>query len=133
MSNQSKEFLALRDEWYKKLKDTGFSDIEQNDDNPGKVGGNLKHWDSTVFSKGNHSAPGVFADRQRYFELAGHFLHEHKFTESSEKRVWELHSQGLSIREIARAIKKKSLAKDSVFRIIKKLKDLMFVLYGVKK
>lgn len=130
MSSHNKEFLELQAKWYKKLEQSGFSDIEQNDDNPGKVGGNLKTWSGSFMANMEKTS---FEDKQRYFELAGQFLHEYKFEDSSEKRVWELHSQGLSIREIARAIKKKSLAKDSVFRIIKKLKDLMFVLYGVKK
>lgn len=130
MPKPSKEFLELQTKWYKKLEDSGFSDIEQNDDNPGKVGGNLKKWSKSLLANIEKTP---FEDKQRYFELAGHFLYDHEFADATEKRIWELHSQGYSLREIVRAIKKKKFGRDNIFKIVNKFKEAMLVIYGIKK
>lgn len=94
MHRRTKEYAALEAEWDKKLADSGFQDIEQRKD------GNLKFW-STIFVN-RHTFSRLDA-KQAYYRAAGHFLHDHKFT-SYERKVWELHAEGISMRNIVKIL-----------------------------
>lgn len=100
MNNQSKEFKALQKLWDKKLAASGFQDIEQRD-------GGLKVW-SDRFCNGYHNEITMSA-KQEYYRAAGHFLHEYEFKTPTEKRIWTLHSEAMSIRNIVKALKKEKL------------------------
>jgi hypothetical protein len=122
MNSQSKEFVELQEQWYKKLKDSGFNDIEQDENylltsaynmfnpNRNKVG----------------SIQGVvdrMNSKAEYYRLAGHFLHEFKFPTELEKEIWDLHSQGISHRNIILKLKQKGV-KLGKFDIWLKLSNL---------
>lgn len=96
MAQQTKEFLALQAKWDKKLKDSGFNDAEQRD-------GNLKTWSSVYRLK--HSDTTLEA-KVEYYRAAGHFLYEYEFS-VFEKKVWELHVQGISMRNIVKVLKER--------------------------
>lgn len=104
---------ALQDEWDAKLKASGFEDIEDRD-SPREM---LKSWHSTIFINKFDSAR--FAAKQKYFEMVTHFLNAHTFTSDLEHQVWLLHSEGKSLREIARETGK--VSKDGALKIIRKL------------
>ena len=95
MPKPTKEFLALQKLWDKKLAASGFEDIEQRD-------GNLKTW-ASLFTRGATADVTVEA-KQEYFRAAGHFLHRHRFT-AFEKKVWALHAEGLSVRNVVISLK----------------------------
>lgn len=136
MDNKTKK---LRDLWYKKLKKSGFDDIETHD---GKY---LKYWDSHYFQNrkrqmghrpgmtkpkpGGHNygedvplSAAHYLSTQEYFYRAEHFLTEYAFkgaTWARDKRFWKLHAEGKSNREIARTCK---VDKSMVNKIINRLK-----------
>lgn len=108
---EKKDFQKLQKKWYNKLARTGFKDVE----NVFVKGEPLKHWDSSEFQR--YFSPSSFSERQRYYELASQLLHDFKFKTSADKTVWEMHTQGISQRQIA---KKMGLHYNTVCRIIKK-------------
>lgn len=92
---QTKEFKALQTKWYDKLKKKGFDDIEDTQSTKEFI----KEWHSVYFQK--RHTPMSFYAKQEYYYLAQTFLNEHPFQTKQEKRIWILHSEGLSIRKIA--------------------------------
>lgn len=118
MNKNSKEFLALKTKWYKKLDQSGFDDIEQDDDH-------LKRWHSRFFSSKYPTA--VFEAKQEYYRLAVHFYGTYKFDSDEEKTIWTLHANGKSIREIILALKEKNIHsyKNKVHGTIQKIAAIM--------
>jgi hypothetical protein len=53
--------------------------------------------------------PHTFESTQRYFALAGQFLHEHKFKTEKQMQVWSLHCEGHSVRVISEMLKAKKV------------------------
>ncbi len=98
----SDQLKKLQAKWYAKLEKAGFKDIEQDDDN-------LKQWHSHRFLVSNNYSKDKFDDKENYFRLAGQFLHEHKFQSVLDKKIWEAHSEGLSVREIVKTLKQKNI------------------------
>lgn len=116
MGSKKDDLKTLQTEWYRKLEDMGFVDIENNSN------GLLKAWHSSYFQiKYN---PDVFSKKQEYYELACVFLHNHEFESSKEKIVWSLHSQGMSLRAIAKEMNVKICW---THKVIKKFASLMKV------
>lgn len=113
MHPKSKEFRKLQTLWYKKLKTTGFEDAEQRD-------GNLKDWHSFNFVKPSHHSNQRedMDNTAEYYRLAGHFFHHHPFKTLSERQIWELHSDGKSVKQFRSAEVK---SKWKVYQILKKL------------
>lgn len=127
--SKSKEFLELQEKWYSKLKKKGFNDIEDHDETY-RPERDLKEWHSSMFQVNN--SPERFQEKVRYYQLAGQFVHEHEFKDELEKLIWQGHSEGLSTREISRRMNQHGYGKDSIFQIVKRLREAMFKTYGVK-
>lgn len=115
-----KTTAELTAEWYKKLKDGGFDDIERPD-------GRLKAWstsDCFVYHSGL-----TFEAKQTYYQMAGKFLHHNKFLNEFEKHIWSMHSEGMSIRTIVKALKKerfkayRRVVHETVQRLKKEMMD----------
>lgn len=106
----NKKFRELRDKWYKKLERSGFDDIENN---------NLP--EPTLKQKHNFQFKNVPQDvyeaRLKYFANCRDLLLTYKFASILEKRIWELHTKGKSLREIEKEIKNK-YKKDAINLII---------------
>ena len=75
-----------------KLKEDGFKDIE-NVDSPLEF---LKTWDSTYFI----DKTDTFAETDEYYRTARALLVTHEFESDLEMVIWELHTEGLSVRDI---------------------------------
>lgn len=112
-----KSFAALQAEWRKRLEKSGFIDIEEPDDPHQR----LKQWDSHYFSS-KYSKP-VFHARETYFQNASEFLMTYEFEDEKSRLIWDLHSQGHCLREIARISKAGN--KDTVGKIVKALAAIM--------
>lgn len=95
---QTKEFKQLQEKWYKKLKSSGYEDIEQDENN-------LKEWDSYAFKSRYNKH--LFSSKEAYYQLAGQFLHTYEFMCARDKLIWELHSEGHSITQISEKLRKK--------------------------
>lgn len=127
MKRSSLKELQL--EWDKKLKDSGFNDIEDSK-------GRLKTW-STYFQQPNVTVEGVLAN-QEYYNLAGKFLHDFHFDKEIHKVIWEYHANGMSIRDIVRTLGRAKVINPSVgslysrkiiFEIIRDLSNRMRRMY----
>lgn len=114
----SSEFKALKSKWYGKLKKSGFKDAETDEEH-------LQDWSRTLFSK----RPEYDQSKEEYYRLAGHFLHEHTFQTETDRKIWDLHQNGVSIRNIVKLLKKKRLRVSHVmvFETIKSLAGVMIV------
>lgn len=76
--------------WYKKLKDSGFDDIEYgNGLDKGSKPQSTQDYDATI----------------NYFSKAQDFLREYKFDNPIDKAIWELHCEGTSTRKMATELK----------------------------
>ncbi len=134
----SDEYKRLRAEWYQKLKDLDFVDIEQDDDK-------LKAWHSfrwlnnhqyskkpTAKLSSLEETDKTYMRNQQathdYFYYANQFLNSHKFEKEIHKIIWEEHVKGLGVKLIA-----KQLTQDGVYdtnhneiwRIIKHYKKIL--------
>ncbi len=126
MTPNSKEFKKLQAKWYKKLKNSGFEDIED-------TKGYLKEWSSKYLKKSNG---GVKAKaKEEYYRLTGQFLYDHKFESPLEKRIWRMHAEGMSGESITAILKAKkvNIYHNKVKRIIKNLANLMVTKFTGKK
>lgn len=119
LKKDDKEFEALRAKWYAKLKKDEFDDIEQLD-------GQLKvHSQRIIRAQENKVAHEAKVD---YYRLAGQFLHEYQFKRGLDKFIWSRHADGVSLRDIAEEIKtkkRKTIDKNKVHEIVKRLEDEM--------
>jgi hypothetical protein len=126
----------LQEIWNKKLKDSGFKDIEspsfqfhghmftpiiKNVLTPARDG-------KKQYSR---LTPASKTAREQYYRLAGHFLYEYEGFTPTTKKIWELHAQGETVRDIADKLSPKGPKRSSVFYIIKKLSKIMISFYGV--
>lgn len=128
MSNpfKTKEFKVLEDLWYKKLKQSGFDDIE-----PGPR--YLKYSiESILTRKYNLDRKLEYKKREEYFRIAGQFLYEYEFKDEISKIVWELHSEGSSIRKISKRLSDlgKKRATTQVKETIHEIRTIMFEKYN---
>lgn len=118
MAQSNKELKLLQKKWYKVLKQDGFTDIEKDEDT-------LHTWTSTFF-KMRHN-PILSTAKEEYFRLAGQFLHDYPFETKVDRLIWELHSQGLGVRQISKKLKEdrirlsKSLVSTIVQRIAREM------------
>ena len=103
------EFKKLQAAWYLRLREIGFDDIE---------------------SKGIYARPDVdrrtwrraCAERESriaYFALADEFLRSFRFQKPRHRDAWELHAQGLSVRQIAKDL---GLTRNQVGPLIARLR-----------
>lgn len=119
MQQKNKAFTALQIIWYEKLKQKGFVDIEES------TSDNLKSWASRYALKD----PTRFEAHQTYYVLAGQFLHSYDFPNAHKRRIWALHSEGKTVRQISILLRKKGYAssgKSNIDNIIRTLEIAMF-------
>lgn len=114
----SPAFQKLEAQWYQKLAQQGFNDIEINPDI-------LNNYDGLYFK--SKYTPKSFEEKKKYFERATDLENEGIFLDETEQMIWHLHSKGISIRAIVEALKKKGISrhKDQVNQIINELQDMM--------
>lgn len=102
----------LAAKWEKILAKEGMPDLEDSK-------GRLKSWHSFKFQM--QFTPEQFAEHQTYYSQCEDLLHYFTFKRKIDKKIWELHAQGLSVRQISVQLKQK-LQWSMVARIIRKIK-----------
>jgi hypothetical protein len=130
MSKQNKpeSLQELKAIWYKKLKESGFEDIEVSEDY-------LKRYSEQKFAQGQNNGKQVvdlilnFESKQEYYRLAGQFLWEHKFETPLAKLIWGLHAEGITYRKIPSLLKARGITKSEgqVQRLLYKLEAAMLI------
>ncbi len=107
----------LQAEWEKKLSQSGFKDYET-------TNRELKQFDGSRFFSRTVPLEQMEATRS-YYVRAEHYLNTYdKFTTKS-RLVWELHSQGMSVREIETALGISDLKKSTIHTTVVKLAKIM--------
>lgn len=121
------KFEQLQADWYEKLKQSGFEDVEQNEEY-------LKQYSSHNFQSGKNgkSQEGIlqnYESKQEYFRRAGQFLYEHAFENDVAKMIWKFHSDGSPYRKIPGQLRPLGIHKSAgqVQRIIYKLEAAMLL------
>lgn len=113
---KTKEFLALKAKWEKKLEKEGLADLDNDE-------GQLKGITHAERFKATYNPSNAQA-KHEYYRAAGFFLYEHKFETTLERKIWELHIEGIGIREIVKILKKqglKSIYKSRVHSLLQPL------------
>lgn len=120
------QLKQLQAEWYQRLRETGFDDIEQTAESNAK----LRSWHSYHFSI-QHD-PSRFQAKQEYYYKATQYLDHGKFRTKTEKHLWKLHSEGLGLRQIVVVMKTNGFHynKDQCAAIVRRIKEEMM---GIKK
>lgn len=86
---------ALAAEWRRKLAASGFDDIEH-------PCGDLRSPPAPMQNRAVGSLPQeTYQDNADYYYAAGKFLHSNPFANQQDRRIWELHAEGVPYREIA--------------------------------
>jgi hypothetical protein len=90
------QFKKLNAEWAKKLKDSGFKDIEGSN---GRM--DIDKALNNVVTKYDQIS---YAAKEDYYRMAGHFLHDKEFESDFDRMIWEKHSNGVAITDIVKAL-----------------------------
>lgn len=117
---KTSQFKALQKDWYQRLKESGFEDIEDTD-SPLEL---LKTWHSMYFQK--RHTPESFELNQEYFNIATGYFNETEI-EPYELKIWTHYTNGLTVRAIAEKMNQQGYRtnKDSVNRTIQYLVEIM--------
>jgi hypothetical protein len=123
--NETQKFKILQKKWYDKIAKKGFQDIEDTRHEQRY----LKIWHSAYFQV--TYSPAEFEFKRDYYCKASRFLHDHTFANELERKIWELHTEGFSLRKTATylASQKIDCNKDAVFKIISRLKEILIYHY----
>ncbi len=119
MKISKEDFLILQEEWYDKLKKTGFEDIEKN-------------YRGNNFLK-NHRYPNLDPDAITYFDNILFFADAANtiFKKPADKIIMQLHGQGMGINDIIQALSLYGIkrARNSVRIIIRRYE----MAWGIKE
>lgn len=103
-------FKVLKQEWYAKLKESGFTDIEDST----RAQSPLKAWHDRRFK----NATDIKVQTSRaYYDRATSLLHTGRFKDKTHRRIWELHCEGLSTRKISEILSQETEL--TAFRYVK--------------
>ena len=109
---QTKKFKHLSKKWASKLERSGFEDIEDGENY-------LKSWESFQGRLVNNA---YVESKSEYYRMARQFLEGHTFKTKKEKKIFEMHTEGLGYRKIA---KKTGTYKNKIAQIIQGLVKVM--------
>lgn len=112
----SKQFKDLQAKWYEKLAEEGFQEIEN------VRTGQLKQWSMHYVQckRDKDFALNLIQETNQYFHSAQTVLNDYQFKTERERRIWELHCEGLSTRQIADRMG--DLDHCTVFQVVKKIR-----------
>jgi hypothetical protein len=111
-----KDFLILQEEWYLKLAQSGFKDIEDRK-------GNLKQYDRRTIAFDNRESIYEF------FVALDHYLTDHQDIPEPDKSILSLYSDGIFIIEICKQL---GLKLSLVNKVISKYKEIVTQLQRIE-
>ena len=120
---KTEEFKKLQNEWYDKLDNSGFEDLEwlDKDSGFGQNSGFLKK----SLKKFNKLTKKDLADKNIYFSLAKDFAQDYKFKSRLHKYIWELYIEGIAYRKMIPKIKSRNFKHvPSIYWISTHLSDI---------
>ncbi len=92
---RSQEFLDLQEEWYKRLGDSGFKDIE--------AAGHLKRYSNGAF-KGVHTM-AEYEDRLQYYQKLRECVELFRLEIPAERITMEMRADGCTVLAISAALR----------------------------
>ncbi len=98
-AKESTKLKKLKAKWEEKLKKSGFRDIE---DEQGRL---IDHRSTEDLWKRIGGSMEVFRATQDYFRWAEDMANHGLFRSRSDKRIWALHAQGKTCRDIGKKMK----------------------------
>lgn len=115
---EHKDLKKLTAEWYERLEKEGFIDIED------AKSGALKSWSNRhVNGRRDKDFEGdLIREVDAYFHSALTVLNEFSFGCSRDKKIWRLHCDGLSTRQIATRLG--NIDHCTAFQVVKKIRML---------
>lgn len=117
------DYQAQKKYWYAKLRASGFDDVELSDTTL-KLGSEQFRRPRSLNS---------WQAKATYYQMASNFLNDYKFKTRLERIIWQYHSEGISVRDIADTLKKakvhKKMGKDAVWTVVHRLEVLMKEMY----
>lgn len=108
------EFVKLQQEWYAKLKEHGFRDIEYTRAVDGQA------FDCALFADARSMSAEQYLEGEAYWHRARSYLWEGEFKDALERQVWELYCDGKTYRDIVKATGKSLGKVHSVIHQVKK-------------
>lgn len=111
--HKTPKFLKLQQQWYNKLKKKGFVDIEHDEDHL-----KLSSERFVVRNSGAYANPTLTSAKFEYYNNCRKFMSTYLFKNKREKEIFEMHTEGISIRDIAT---KTRLSRRKVHETIKRL------------
>ncbi len=123
MASPHSKLRPLQKEWYAKLKEDGFVDIEEDPVNFNNA--YLKHVKRKTYQNNETYREAI----KEYYYICYQFLHEYPFETEVHRAIWEAYADGATMREIANLLNsdpsKKGYKKSHVHNIVKALETLM--------
>lgn len=121
---KTKAFEKENKKWQRKLLKDGFNDIEQDEHN-------LRVWSSQFSRK---KSLDTYKAKEEYYYMCTQFLNDHIFLTNLDRIIWEYHAEAISARNIAKLLAKVRIKMyhEQVWRVVKRLETIMYVLYSVK-
>jgi len=107
------KLIRLEQVWYKKLKQSGFEDIEDTSNHHRR----LKSWHSFKYQNMDETNIQVI---KLYYERAIELLNSYRFLNWEHREIWKLHCDGFSERDIV--IEFPKYKKSMVHYLIRKLR-----------
>lgn len=117
------DLVKLKKEWYAKLEEDGFKDLEYFDSNmeprdwmkgTSKFIMTIPSMDEQSFV---HEPSLVYQTTYDYYHAAQSSSADKDFADDSHKQIWELYASGLSLRKIAKIV---GFSHPKVLRILNK-------------
>lgn len=119
MTKKPQSLKRLTTEWYARLKESGFEDIEWYDSTTGK-GQNS----SMLKRPANAIAKKYNTNTEFHYKLCRNFQTFYDFKSTKDAELFELYTEGLSYREIYQVFKSSGL-KTSLTSVFNRLKALL--------
>jgi DNA-binding MarR family transcriptional regulator len=113
-----KKLKSLQAEWYKKLEEEGFVDIEKD-----------FQFHSTKLYHAVKKDNKMIKEQETYYSKAFEFLELYDFKNITEKQIWMLHTNGESCRSIEKILNQAKYKKSTIATVIKRLKKIMMQAY----
>lgn len=119
---KSKSFKKLQSIWYRKLKRSGFNDIEQDEIYLKQYAGIRE---PNIDENSGIPANNIGNTRKyNYYRNCREHLGNHEFKTKWDRRVFEMHSEGVGIREIAKKLKTyRRRVHEAIQRMVKEMKN----------
>ena len=106
---------ALQKQWYAKLADSGFEDIEWT------AGNSSPYLKNAVQTKD----PYFFAQKQQYYNMAEAYLQNRMELRGRDRFIWKLHAEGATYEEITTAHNSRYKNHKSVYTIYYEVQKIL--------